>query len=119
MTMADIITEFEINEQVRVPAGDGKPEQWKRMGDLTVNEFGRYALGRKAEADQQMARTQRYAALVEEADRQALSTEELEDLVALKRLLDAQEKAQDRRQAAIDRDIEAGRFLRMLGEGRA
>ena len=34
-----IETEFEMNEQVFVPAGDGEPAQWKQKGDLQLGEF--------------------------------------------------------------------------------
>jgi hypothetical protein len=41
----DIVTEFETNEQVFVPAGDDAPACWKQRGDLSVGEFVRYARG--------------------------------------------------------------------------
>jgi hypothetical protein len=32
-----IVTEFEMNEQAFVPAGDGEPAQWMRYGDLLAD----------------------------------------------------------------------------------
>lgn len=104
-----IETDFELSEQVFVPAGDGAPSQWKRKADLLVGEFDRYVQWLRAAADLQMERTTRYCELLEEARK--LEDEELIELATLKQILDAQEREQDRRQAAIDRDIAAGRYL--------
>jgi hypothetical protein len=51
-----IETEFEMNEQVFVPAGDGAPPQWMRKGDLLLGEFKRYVQGQKDAAERQMER---------------------------------------------------------------
>lgn len=51
-----IVTDFEWNEQVFVPAGDGEPAGWKLMRDLTVGEFGRHSQGRTDAADRQAER---------------------------------------------------------------
>ncbi len=82
--------------------------------------LARYARGLQDAADQQMKRTLRYVALIGEAKRRrggrsdtllssVLSHEEMAELSTLKMTLDAQEREQDRRQAAIDRDIATGR----------
>jgi len=60
------ITEFEWNEQVIVPAGDGAPAQWKQLGKLTVGEFKRRADWLVAEADLRMKRARRYCEIIEE-----------------------------------------------------
>jgi hypothetical protein len=104
-----IETEFELNELVFVPAGDGAAAQWMRKGDLHVGEFDRHVQHLKATADLQMERTTRYCELLREARK--LEDGELAELAALKLILDAQEREQDRRQPAIDRDIAAGRYL--------
>jgi hypothetical protein len=114
-------TDFELNERVFVPAGDGAPAQWKVKGELMVGEFGRYARGLGEAAALQTKRAKRYSELIEEAARRAggdcsksirslLTHDELAELTALKLTLDATEREQDRRQAAIDRDIDAGRY---------
>jgi hypothetical protein len=117
-----IFTNFEMEEQVFIPAGDGEPAQWKPKRDLTVGEFARYVQGLKDAADQQMERTRRYVALVHEAKQRAggrgdvpistaLNRDELAELKTLQMTLAAQEREQDRRQAAIDRDKAAGRYF--------
>lgn len=103
-----IETDFELNEQVFVPAGDGAPSQWKRKADLLFGEFDRHVQHFQAAADLQMERTTRYCELLEQAPK--VSDEEMVELAALKQILDAQAREQDRRQAAIDRDIAAGRY---------
>jgi hypothetical protein len=113
--MADewIVTEFELGEQVFVPAGDGAPAQWKMKGDLTVAEFARHAQELRTAAALQMERAERYATLVEKVASlgpRGLSDEEIRELKTLKMTLDAQERKQDRRQAAIDRDKAARGF---------
>lgn len=114
-----VVTDFEWNGQVYVPAGDGAPAQWKPMRDLTVGEFARHTQGRQEAVDLQMERTKRYEALIDEVKRRGcrgpmpvasvLSREEMAELKTLKMTLDAMEREQDRRQAAIDKDMAAGR----------
>lgn len=108
-----IETEFEMNEQVFVPAGDGEPAKWMRKGDLHVDEMARYVEHLRASANLQMERATRYCELLEEA---VVDEGEMAELAALKLVLDAQEREQDRRQAAIDRDIAAGRYWVIGGE---
>lgn len=111
-----MVTEFELAEEVFVPAGDGEPSRWKRLGDLNPAEFARHAQERRAAAIRQMERAERYTVLVERAACAAevrnlplasvLSAEDIAELTALKMTLQAEQREQDRRQAAIDRDIE-------------
>jgi hypothetical protein len=70
-----------------------------------------------------MKRAMRYRELADEAKRRGgrgdavissvLSREEMAELSTLSLTLDAQEREQNRRQAAIDPNIAAGRFRRM------
>ena len=55
-----MVTEFELAEEVFVPAGDGEPSRWKRLGDLNPAEFARHAQERRAAAIRQMERAERY-----------------------------------------------------------
>ncbi len=120
------VTDFEWNETVFVPAGDGEPAQWKPFRDLTVDEFARHAQGLVDAADQNLERVRRYRALVDEAGRRlggrnghassVLSREEMAELSALLMTTDAWEREFDRRQAAIDRDMAAGRY-RVMNSG--
>jgi hypothetical protein len=114
-------TDFELNEQVFVPAGDGAPAQWKAKGELRLDEFKRHVDHAIAEAALQTTRATRYSELIEDARRRArgvdeiaiasaLTPDEMAELNTLKLTLDAMEREQDRRQAAIDRDIAAGRY---------
>jgi hypothetical protein len=116
-----IETDFELNEQVFVPASDGAPAQWKPKADLLVGEFARHVEWLKVETDLQGERVRRYIAIRDQAERRCggnhaarfsdvLTREEIDEYWTLKRTLDAQEREQDRRQAAIDRDIAAGRY---------
>lgn len=102
-------TDFELNSLLFVPAADGAPGQRKRKADLLLGEFGRHVRWCEAATDLLMERTKRYCELLKEPRK--LEDEELIELAALKQILDAQAREQDRRQAAIDRDIAAGRYL--------
>jgi hypothetical protein len=123
-----IVADFEWNEQVFVPAGDGEPPGWKLMRDLAVGELGRHAQGRAEAAALQAERARRYRALIDQAcDRagdpdalisRVLTGEELSELRSLKLALDATIREQDRRQDAIDRDMRAGRYRVLFGEQR-
>ena len=121
-----IETEFEMNEQVFVPAGDGEPAQWKRKGDLQLDELQRYAQGVQDAAERQMERAKRYGALLDEVLRRAggneeavseslLSREEVSELGRLDMIFGATGREQDRRRAAIARDIAAGRYRALPG----
>jgi hypothetical protein len=71
--MADdelVMTEFELAEQVFVPAGDGEPAQWKTKGDLRLLEIKRYMRGRQEALDLQAERIRRYGELADRAEQQ-------------------------------------------------
>jgi len=114
------ITEFELEEQVFVPAGDGEPAQWKTKGDLNLAEAQRHSHWACAQADLHLERLRRYYALIDGAKAVGLPSapisllldeEEMAELTALKLTLDVQEREHDRRPALIDRDIAAGKFI--------
>ncbi len=109
-----IISDFEFNEQVLVPAGDGQPAQWKRKGDLTLSELARHMQGLRDNVDQQMKRAQRYSALVPISV--LLNDEEMDEFRALKITLEAWKREQERRKSAIDRDIAAGHYRTWVEE---
>jgi hypothetical protein len=111
--MADdemMVTEYELAETVFVPADNGAPGPWKRLGDLNPAELARYARELSTAATLQMERAERYATLAEKAHQVGLDREEFDELKTLKMTLDAQEREQDRRQAAIDRDKAASGY---------
>ncbi len=117
------VTDYELNAQVFVPAGDGAPAQWKVNGDLLPGEFARHVQHLQAEAELHGKRFARYKELIEKGRRASakpdtllLDGDERAEFIALQRTLDAMEREQDRRQAAIDRDIAAGRY-RVLRRG--
>jgi hypothetical protein len=66
-----VIAEFELNQQVFVPVGNGAPEQWKRKGDLTPEEWGRHLKGEKDAVNQAQERVRRFDALIGKAHRRA------------------------------------------------
>jgi hypothetical protein len=41
-TVTMIITQFELDEDVFVPAGDGEPAKWKRRGAMTLRDTERH-----------------------------------------------------------------------------
>ncbi len=117
-----MMTEWQMNEQVFVPAGDGAPAQWKRMGSLTAGEFGRHVEWHEDEHKKTDERMDRRLALIAEARRRAgcndvtiLTPEEFDELVGLHMTIDATMREVGKRQAAIDRDISAGRCWVMGG----
>jgi hypothetical protein len=119
-----IITDFEMEEEVFVPKNDREPARWKRKGDLQLDEFARYVQSLRDASDQRMARTVRYAGIVKEARRRGgrdktllsdvLTDQEVTELLTLKMTLDAQEREEASRDAAINRDLAAGRFRAWL-----
>lgn len=102
-----IITECEMNAEVFVPAGDGEPAKWKRMGDLFSDEMRRYAQGVQEAAVQYCKRADRLSALCNAA---ILDSEEQAELSQLHMLIAAQDRESEKREAAKDRDIAAGRY---------
>jgi hypothetical protein len=117
MTDELIETDFELDEQVFVPAGDGAPAQWKPKGELLVDEMRRHVQHVQAEAELHGKRFARYEELIEKGrkastapDTLMLDKDEMAEFIALKRTLDAMGREIERRQAAIDRDIAAGRY---------
>jgi hypothetical protein len=96
-----LVTEFEINETVRVPGCDGEPEQWKRKADLTVEEFGRYAQGMKDDAGLQMRRAERFATLVEKAAQGRAA----KDSLAKEALTDGLADDERRKMRAVDKKV--------------
>jgi hypothetical protein len=106
-----MVTEFELAEEVFVPAGDGEPAQWKTKGDLRLLEIERYMRGRTEALDLQRERVRRYGALVDLAKQQGgLTREDHDELTALQLTIDAEQREQTRRQAAIDRDKAASGY---------
>ena len=127
------ITEFELNEQAFVPAGDGEPAQWMLRRDLLANERRRERSHRWYEEDsvRHAVRLNRWKALIDEAARRGgedvltlpvlthdefkrvLTYHEFVELSQLQMTIDAYEQAacRDGRQAAIAADLEAGRYL--------
>ena len=109
-----IETEFELNDPIFVPAGDGKPAQWKPKGDLGLGEFERHVEWARAELDLQRKRLARCDELIAAACLAGgLPRAEYAELHAIEMTLDAEGREQERRQAAIERDIAAGRFVRL------
>jgi hypothetical protein len=109
-----IETEFELNDPLFIPAGDGKPAQWKPKGDIGLGEFERHMEWAQAELELQRKRLDRYGELIAKARGDgALPRAEHDELEAIQRTLDAQNREQERRQRAIDADIAAGRFFRL------
>jgi hypothetical protein len=121
--MTDLkVTDFEMNETVFVPAGDGQPAQMKPRGDLTIGEFKRHTDHAFSETALHMERTRRYCALIEEATRRCggrldtplvdvMTSEEMSELSSLKMALDAYQREFDRQKAMIERDIAAGDYV--------
>jgi hypothetical protein len=116
-----IITEFEMNEQVFVPAGDGDPARWKRKADLLPDEGFRHAQGVHEAAVQFGIRVDRHRALLDESIRRAtglddvpmgalLTEEEMDEFSSLHLAIEAQNRVIERREAAIDRDIAIRRY---------
>ena len=118
----DVIeTEFELNEQIFVPAGDGKAAKWMRKADLHVDEMERYVQGLTAGIDQQRERLVRVGALIDKAKQKCggrhgvpfgdlLSPEEIAEMTMLEMATAATDRSYARRKAAIDKDIAAGRY---------
>ena len=127
------ITEFELNEQVFVPTGDGEAAQWMLLRDLLANVRRRERSYRWYEENsvRHVLRVKRWKALIDEAARRGgedvltqpvlthdefkrvLTHDEYVELSQLQRAIDAYEQAacRDGRQDAIVRDLEAGRYL--------
>jgi len=110
-----LITQFELDELVFVPAGDGERAQRKRFGSLTREETARYERGQDEAHARFEARYARRDALV--AKRRAglvpLSHAEAEELFHLEDEQLGWAAANDKRKAAIAADRAAGRFFRM------
>jgi hypothetical protein len=104
------ITEFEINEQVFVPAGDGEAAQWKRWGDLKPSEFSRNVQGEGEALERLRERTERFSALINEVRQGTIDRDGHAELNHLEMTLGAARREHERRRAAIDRDAAAGRF---------
>jgi hypothetical protein len=125
-----IVTQYELDEEVFVPAGDGEPAQCKRMGDLTLGEHARYAERQRIESEQFTAECEREIAWIDEARRRLemrglgpdtptrmlLTDDEWIEVQMLRAKTKARSDVWDRRQAAIERDIAAGRCFKLLGE---
>jgi hypothetical protein len=115
-----IVTDFELAEEVFVPAGDGEPAQWKPRGDLTAGQIERYLEGGTAERARHGERIERWKAIGAEAKKRGfqgertldefLSPPEVDEFTALDMAIDAHDTAFAKRRAAIDRDIAAGRY---------
>lgn len=122
------VTEYEMNETVFVPAGDGEPAQWKPFKELRRAEFDRYVQGDEEVDELHLKRLQRQRDLIDKCKEagglpntpisQWLDEDEMAELIELQMTIEAQQREQDRRQAAIDRDIAAGRFFRLGGQTR-
>ncbi len=114
------ITEFEMNEQVFVPAGDGELAKWMQRGDLRPGEFERYNQGKHEAVVEYQGRVERYRALANEAIRRkggdhvtpamVFTSEEMAEWSQLGMVLEAQGREIDKREAAIAKDIAAGRY---------
>jgi hypothetical protein len=103
-------TIFEMEEEVCVPAGDGKNEQWKKRKDLQPHEIERYHEGCGAAMADHLIRMERYKILIAKASKNALSPADRSELRALDKIVATWNKVQDRRNAAIDRDRAAGKY---------
>jgi len=119
-----IITEFEMNEQVFVPAGDGEPAKWMRFGDLTLSELERCDEFDEGEDRKTLERFARRKALMNESRRrigagmgvilgEVMTAEEMAELEGLTMTLGTTMRAVDKRREAIARDITAGRYRTM------
>ena len=101
-----VITDFELNECVFVPAGDGDRAHRKRKADLTLSELGRHVQGLRDEGGRQMKQVEQYGARVPFfVNEEEEAKERAEDMA-----LEAWAHERKRRQAAIDQDMTAGRF---------
>ena len=101
-----IIIDFELNENVFVPAGDGDRAHWKRKGDLTLSELTRHVQGLRDEGGRQMKQAEQYGERIPFfANEEEEIRERAEDMA-----LEAWAHERKKRQAAIDQDIAAGRF---------
>ena len=70
-----IITNFELDEQVFVPAGGGEPAQWKPRGDLTAEQIDRYLEGGDAALARYGERIERWKAIGDEAKKRGFAGE--------------------------------------------
>ena len=101
-----VITDFELNECVFVPAGDGDRAHRKRKADLTLSELGRHVQGLRDEGGRQMKQVEQYGARVPFfVNEEEEAKERAEDMA-----LEAWAHERKRRQAAINQDMTAGRF---------
>jgi hypothetical protein len=101
-----VITDFELNEQVFVPAGDGDRAHWKRKGDLTLGELARHVQGLRDEGGRQMKQVEQYDGRIPFfVNKEEEAKERAEDMA-----LEAWTRERKKRQAAIDQDIAAGRW---------
>jgi hypothetical protein len=127
-TMSDalVVTEFELNEQVFVPAGDGEPAKWMRKGALDPNAFKRNSEYQGQRYEEQGQRLNRKIALIDEAKRRMgltdvpleevlFSEDEIAEIAALDMAMAAFTKEFDKHEAARDADIAAGRYWTIGG----
>ena len=107
-----IVTQFEMDELVFVPAGESGPAQWKRKGDLQPGQFSRYAEHQHAEAVAFGADCERQMAWLAEARERPLGDDEQAEVEALWAKMKARNDAIEKREAAIERDLKAGRYVK-------